>query len=57
VLPEEDLEVGGLVRSSVEFAGAAEGPPSESRIVRWQAPLRSIDPPGATAAGLVLPRR
>lgn len=57
VLAEEELEVAGLVRSQVEFAGRADGPPSASRITRWQVPLRSADPPGANANSLNLPRQ
>ncbi len=56
VLPEDELEIAGLVRSQVEFAGSADGPPSASRVVRWQVPLRSSDPPGADTNGLFLPR-
>lgn len=55
-LSEDDLEVAGLVRSRVEFSGSAEGPPSASRVIRWQGPLRSADPPGANANSLYLPR-
>ncbi len=55
VLAEDDLAVAGLVRSDVEFAGPADGPPSMSRITRWQAPLQSIDPPGANVDVLYLP--
>jgi hypothetical protein len=56
VLPEDALDVAGLVRSEVEFAGQAEGPPSASRVTRWQVPLRSADPPGANPNTLSLPR-
>jgi len=52
---EEELDVGGLVRSAVEFAGPADGPPAASRITRWQAPLQSLDPPGANTQVLYLP--
>jgi hypothetical protein len=55
VLPEDELEVAGLVRSDVTFGGDAEGPPSASRITRWQAPLRSAEPPGASTNSLFLP--
>jgi eukaryotic-like serine/threonine-protein kinase len=57
VLPEDELEVAGLVRSDVEFVGKADGPPSESRIRRWQGPLRSAEPPGAEVGLLPIPRR
>jgi hypothetical protein len=56
VLPEDALDVAGLVRSEVEFAGQAEGPPAASRVTRWQVPLRSADPPGANPNTLALPR-
>jgi serine/threonine-protein kinase len=49
---EDDLDIAGLVRSELEFAGAAGGPPSDSRVVRWQVPLRSADPPGANPQSL-----
>jgi hypothetical protein len=55
-LPDDELEIAGLVRSEVEFAGGAEGPPSASRVIRWQVPLRSADPPGANANSLFLPQ-
>jgi hypothetical protein len=53
--PEELIQVAGLVRTQVGFAGDAEGEPQASRIVRWQVPLRSTDPPGI-GEGLALPR-
>lgn len=56
-LPEEDLQVAGLVRSELEFAGPADGLPAASRVTRWQVPLRSADPPGANTDTLSLPRR
>src|SRR5262249_13815034 len=48
-LPEDSLEIAGLVRSRVEFAGSAGGPPAGSQVIRWQAPLRSPDAPGIDA--------
>src|SRR5262249_24567170 len=56
VLAEDELEVGGLVRSGVEFAGSAAAGPQASRVVRWHVPLRSSDPPGADTNSLVLPK-
>lgn len=44
---EDQLTVAGLVRGELEFAGRADGPPADSRVVRWQVPLRSSEPPGA----------
>ena len=55
IVPEDELDVAGLVRSDVTFAGDAEGAPSASRITRWQVPLRSAEPPGASTNGLFLP--
>jgi len=46
-IQEDQIEVGGLVRSRVEFAGPIEIGPRACRITRWQVPLRSADPPGA----------
>ncbi len=51
-LPDEDLDVAGLVRSAVEFAGPGDGPPRNSRVTRWQGPTRSADPPGAAVHAL-----
>ncbi len=56
-LAEEELEVAGLVRSELEFAGPANGPPEASRVTRWQVPLRSADPPGADPDSLSRPER
>ena len=56
VLGDEALEVAGLVRGDVEFAGRAEGSPAASRVIRWQAPLRSANPPGANPDSLFLAR-
>lgn len=55
-LPEENLEVAGLVRGELEFAGRPDGPPAASRVTRWQVPLRSADPPGADPSMLSSPR-
>jgi hypothetical protein len=46
ILDEAAASIAGLVRSDVQFAGAVESGPQACRIVRWQAPLRSPDPPG-----------
>jgi hypothetical protein len=57
VLPEEDLEIAGLVRGELGFAGPIDGPPADARVTRWQVPLRSPDPPGASPHVLpALPR-
>ncbi|REK17220.1 MAG: hypothetical protein DWQ37_07060 [Planctomycetota bacterium] len=57
VLDEAELEVAGLVRGALTFAGPADGPPTESRVTRWQVPLRSPDPPGADPHPLTSARR
>jgi serine/threonine-protein kinase len=43
---DEAVQVAGLVRSDVGFAGDKSQGPSASRIVRWQVPLQSPEPPG-----------
>jgi eukaryotic-like serine/threonine-protein kinase len=43
---ESAVPIEGLVRTDVGFAGPIEAEPAQSRIVRWQAPLRSPQPPG-----------
>jgi serine/threonine-protein kinase len=52
VLDEAAVSIDGLVRSRVEFAGSADSGAAASRIIRWQVPLRSTDPPGIDAAAL-----
>ena len=47
----------GLVRGEVEFEGPADGEPTDSRVVRWQAPLRSGQPPGIGEIPLKRPVR
>jgi serine/threonine protein kinase len=54
---ESRLSIAGLVRSEVEFAGGRSGDPAASRIVRWQAPLQSSNPPGIDPAPLPWPGR
>jgi hypothetical protein len=49
---ESALSIAGLVRSEVEFAGSVSSDPAGSRIVRWQAPLQSANPPGIDPAPL-----
>ena len=55
VLDEATLSIAGLVRSEVKFAGKAEDGPAASRIVHWQAPLQSVDPPGVEVDALPHP--
>ncbi len=45
-LDDTSLSIAGLVRGRVGFSGGEADGPSASRAVRWQAPLRSTDPPG-----------
>lgn len=54
-LSDAELDMAGLVRNDAGFAGAATAGPRASRIVRWQVPLHSADPPGVREAGLSLP--
>jgi hypothetical protein len=54
VAGEEDIRVEGLVRSDVGFAGDKDSSPAASRVVRWQVPLQSPDPPGITENGPTL---
>ena len=53
--PEDSIQVEGLVRTEVGFAGDADDGPSASRIVRWQVPLQSPDPPGIRESALESP--
>jgi hypothetical protein len=43
---ESMIDVDGLVRGEIEFAGDPRAGFAASRIVRWSAPLRSTEPPG-----------
>ena len=52
VLDDASVSIAGLVRGKVGFAGDVHGGPGASRIIRWQAPLRSTDPPGIDPATL-----
>jgi hypothetical protein len=40
------VSIAGLVRSEVGFAGESRSRWEHSRIIRWQVPLQSADPPG-----------
>lgn len=51
-LDEGAISIAGLVRSKVEFAGAAVGGAAASRLLEWQAPVRSADPPGVDVSRL-----
>jgi hypothetical protein len=44
------LAIEGLVRSELGFAGEAGAGRDASQLVRWQVPLRSLDPPGIIEA-------
>jgi serine/threonine-protein kinase len=52
VVDESSLSIAGLVRSAVGFAGQTSVDPAASRLIRWQAPLQSADPPGIDPASL-----
>jgi serine/threonine protein kinase len=55
-IDEDELAMGGLVRGDLEFAGRPDAAPEASRVMHWQAPLRSDAPPGADPAKLHSPR-
>ena len=55
-LDESLISIAGLVRSEVGFAAEASNNPAASRILRWQAPLQSADPPGVDPAALPSPK-
>jgi hypothetical protein len=52
IIDESSLSIAGLVRSEVTFAANASDDPMASRLVRWQAPLQSSNPPGIDPARL-----
>jgi serine/threonine-protein kinase len=52
IVDESSLSIAGLVRSAVGFAGQPSADPAASRLIRWQAPLQSADPPGIDPAPL-----
>ncbi len=52
IVDESSLSIAGLVRSAVGFAGQPSADPAGSRLIRWQAPLQSADPPGIDPAPL-----
>jgi hypothetical protein len=45
-LSEEGMQVAGLVRSEIEFAGVPRAGAAANQAVRWLVPLQSPDPPG-----------
>lgn len=51
-LDDATVSIAGLVRSGVEFAGPADRDAAAQRIISWQAPLQSADPPGIDAESL-----
>ena len=57
VLDDALVSIAGLVRSKVEFAGPAGRGPQASRILRWQVPLRSPNPPGIDPQALAWSER
>jgi hypothetical protein len=54
LVPDEQIEAGGLVRTSIGFAGGSLDQPAAARVVHWQAPLVSPDPPGILDAPVAL---
>jgi hypothetical protein len=55
VLDDSLAMIAGVVRSRVVFAGPAETSPQASRVVNWQVPLRSSDPPGIDPTTIARP--
>lgn len=53
---ERRMEIEGLVRSEMGFAGDRAEGPDASRLVRWKVPLRSATPPGIGDMSLPLPK-
>lgn len=51
-LDDADVAIAGLVLSQVEFAAPAGDGPLGSRLLRWNAPLRTADAPGCDPARL-----
>ncbi|MEN6406754.1 MAG: hypothetical protein ABFC77_09800 [Thermoguttaceae bacterium] len=51
-LDELAISIAGLVRGDVQFAGPADRGTSAHRVIGWQAPLPSADPPGAAVETL-----
>lgn len=51
-LDDTGVRIAGLVLSEVEFAGPAHGGPANCRLLRWNAPLRTPEPPGCNPARL-----
>jgi serine/threonine protein kinase len=49
---ESSLSIAGLVRSDMGFSGEKSSDPAASRILHWQAPLQSPNPPGIDLAPL-----
>ncbi|MBS0210561.1 MAG: protein kinase [Planctomycetes bacterium] len=43
---DEKLQAAGLVRSPLDFSGEKSAGPAANRVVRWQAPRQSPEPPG-----------
>lgn len=52
---DDAVPIEGVVRGEVGFAGSPDDSVAGSRIVRWQAPLISQQPPGIDDAALFLP--
>jgi len=55
-LDESLLPISGLVRGEAEFASENPGVAASSRLASWQAPLRSMRPPGISGGLPDLPR-
>ncbi|HEX7376955.1 MAG TPA: hypothetical protein VF278_07570, partial [Pirellulales bacterium] len=53
---DDAVPIEGMVRGEVGFAGTPDESAAGSRIVRWQAPLISSQPPGIDDTAISLPR-
>jgi len=55
ILDDTSIAIAGMVRSSVQFAGDARQVPAGSKVLRWQAPLQSVESPGAAVERIPSP--
>jgi hypothetical protein len=51
-LDDSAAAIAGLVLSDVEFAAPSDLDPANSELLRWNAPLRTTDPPGCNVSRL-----
>jgi eukaryotic-like serine/threonine-protein kinase len=55
-LDEAAISIAGLARSEIRFAGPIEQGPAANRVVRWEGPSLSPNPPGIDPQSLGWPR-